>query len=222
LRAAVAWLTFPPLLVTVSTGTTDVLLAALLVVALLLWRRPGWSTAALSGAVWFKLVPLAIVPLALARLHGRALRRAAVAFALVSAAMTACLLALGGIDAPLRMVRAVGFQFSRGSQHTIWSVVGNVPFQQLVEAATVALIVGSVIRARRDALFAADRARVAAVAGAALLGLQISANYWNYMYLVWAFPFIAVSLLRDVAPAATAPGTRARVRERVPSIPTAR
>jgi hypothetical protein len=196
-RTAIAWLTFPPLLVTVSTGTTDVLLAALLVIVLLLWRRPGWSSAALSAAVWFKLVPLAIVPLLFARLRGRSARRAVVALAAVSSALIACLLLLGGIDAPLRMVSAMAFQFTRGSQHTLWAVIGNVPLQQLAEAATVALIVGSVIRARRDPAFAGDRARLAAVCGAALLGLQISANYWNYMYLVWAFPFIAISLLRD-------------------------
>jgi hypothetical protein len=167
------------------------------VIVLLLWRRPGWSSAALSAAVWFKLVPLAIVPLLFARLRGRAARRAVVALAAVSSALIACLLLLGGIDAPLRMVSAMAFQFTRGSQHTLWAVIGNVPLQQLAEAATVALIVGSVIRARRDPAFAGDRARLAAVCGAALLGLQISANYWNYMYLVWAFPFIAISLLRD-------------------------
>jgi hypothetical protein len=197
LRIAIAALTFPPLLVTVSTGTTDVLLAGLLILVLLLWRRPGWSVAALSGAVWFKLVPLAIVPVLFARLRGRATWRAVAALATVSGAMVACLLLLGGAGAPIRMISAMAFQFTRGSQHTLWAVIGSVPLQQLAQAATLALIVGSVIRARRDPAFAADRGRVAAVCGAALLGLQISANYWNYMYLVWAFPFIALSLLRD-------------------------
>jgi hypothetical protein len=202
LRNAIVWLTFPPLLVTVSTGTTDVLLAALLVIVLMLWRRPAWSAAALSGAVWFKLVPLAILPMLFARLSGRPAWRALAALAVVSAGMLACLLLLGGIDAPQRMISAMTFQFTRGSQHTLWAVIGDVPLQQLAQAATLALIVGSVIRARRDPAFAADRPRVAAVCGAALLGLQISANYWNYMYLVWAFPFIALSLLGDVPRAA--------------------
>ena len=34
------WLAFPPLLITASTGTTDVVLAAMLAIAVLLWRRP--------------------------------------------------------------------------------------------------------------------------------------------------------------------------------------
>jgi hypothetical protein len=219
LRAAIAWMTFPPLLVTVSTGTTDVALAALLVAVLLLWRRPGWSAAALSAAAWFKLVPLALVPLLLSRLRGRALGQASAAIVAISAGMAGCLVALGGLPAPARMVTAMAFQFSRGSQHTVWAVIGSVPLQQLVEAATIALIVGAAIRLRRDPALAADRARTAAVAGAALLGLQVAANYWNYMYLVWVFPFLAVSLLGEGRrlPRAAAPFTAP-----APSIPTGR
>ncbi len=194
LRSAIAWLTFPPLIVTISTGTSDVALAAMLVGALLLWRRPGWSAAAVSGAAWFKLTPLAILPLLLARLRGRALVRAVAAIALTSAVMVAFLVALGGAGAPLRMLSAMTFQFTRGSQHNLWAVIGSVPLQQLAEAATVALIVGVVVRMRRDRALAEDRARLAGVAAAILIGLQISANYWSYLYLVWAFPFIAVSL----------------------------
>lgn len=205
LRSAVAWLTFPPLLVTVSTGTSDVALAALLVGVLMLWRRPAWSTGLLTVAAWFKLVPLAIAPLIIARLRGRALGRAGLAAVLVSTGMLAVLFALGGLDAPAQMLKAMSFQFSRGSEHTLWAVIGSRPLQQLIEAATVALIVAGVSLVRTDPSLHRDRARIAAIAGATLLGLQIAANYWNYMYLVWAFPFVALSLLRDpwaIGPAA--------------------
>jgi hypothetical protein len=194
-RATIAWLTFPPLLVTVTTGTTDVALAALLVGTLILWRRAGWGGGALSGAAWFKLVPVAVMPLMLARLRGRALARAAVAIAFTSAIAVALLVILGGPGAPERMWTAISFQFTRGSQHSLWAVTGSVQIQQLAEAATVALIVGAVLRIRRDQALAEDRARIAAVAAAVLLGLQISANYWNYAYLVWVFPFLSLSLL---------------------------
>jgi Glycosyltransferase family 87 len=195
LRTMIAWLTFPPLLVTVTTGTTDVALAAMLVAVLLLWRRPGWSAAAVSGAAWFKLVPLALVPLLLARLRGRALACALAAIAITSAIMVTLLLALGGPVAPIRMLSAMSFQFTRGSQRSLWTVIGSVPLQQLAEAATVALIFGAVIRIRRDRVLSEDRGRIAGIAAAALLGLQISGNYWDYTYLVWAFPLIALSLL---------------------------
>ncbi len=73
LRAAVAWLAFPPLLITASTGTTDVALAAMLVFAVLLWRRPAACSAMLAVAGWFKLAPFALLPVCVAPLRGRRL-----------------------------------------------------------------------------------------------------------------------------------------------------
>ncbi len=202
LRAAIAVLAFPPMLVTVSTGTTDVALAAMLVAVLALWHRPGWGATVLSGAAWFKVAPLAIMPLLLARLRGRELIRGAAAVSLSGGVMVAALIGLGGLGAPGRMLSAISFQFTRASPHTLWAVVGSVPLQQLAEAATVALVVGAAVRLRDDRALADDRVRMAAIAGAALLGVQIAANYWNYMYLVWAVPFIALSLLGEArAPA---------------------
>jgi hypothetical protein len=197
LRTTIAWLTFPPLLVTVTTGTTDVALAAMLVGSLVLWRRPGWSAAAASGAAWFKAVPVAVLPLLLARLRGRDLARATAAVAVSSAIMIGVLIALGGGDGPAQMLSAMSFQFTRGSQHTLWTFVPSVPLQQLVQAATIALLVGAVIRIRQERALADDRARIAALAGAVLIGFQISGNYWSYFYLVWVFPFLALSLLAD-------------------------
>lgn len=195
LRLAIAWLAFPALLVTVSTGTNDVLLAAILVGVLLLWQRPASSSAALSAAAWFKLTPAVLLPLWLARLRGKSLARGALAVIVSSVVLSASLVALGGLDAPLRMVSAMGFQFTRSSPQTVWAIVGHVPLQQLAEAATLALIVGASIRLRRDDLLASDLHRLAAISGAVLLGVLISANYWNYMYLVWIVPFLLTSVL---------------------------
>jgi Glycosyltransferase family 87 len=195
LRGGIAWLAFPPLLVTVSTGTTDVALAAMLVGVLLLWRRPAGSVATLAGAAWFKLVPVALLPLWLARLRGRALLRATAAAAAVTAVFVGLLVVLGGVHSPLTMASAVTFQFTRSSPHTLWALTGSVPLQQLVQAATLAVLVGGVVRIRRDRAFGDDRARLAALGAAVLIGLQVAANYWNYMYLVWVLPFLLVSIL---------------------------
>jgi hypothetical protein len=128
--------------------------------------------------------------------------------------MVAVLVALGGLDAPVRMVNAMTFQFTRGSQRSIWTLIGSPPIQQLAEAATVALIVGAVVRIRRDRVLADDLGRIAAIAAAVLLGLQISANYWNYSYLVWVFPFLALSLVADerALPDGTRPSLRTPTR----------
>lgn len=194
LRTAIAVLAFPPLLVTVSTGTTDVVLAGMLAGALVLWHRPAWGAAVLSGAAWFKASPVLLVPLLLAPQRGRALARGLLAVLGVSLLMLAALVAVGGAGAPGEMLRAIGFQLTRSSPHTLWALVGSVPLQQLAEAATLALVAGAAVRLRRDPALAADRTRVAALAAAVLLGLQLAASYWTYMYLVWALPFLVVAL----------------------------
>ncbi len=194
LRSVVAWLAFPPLLLTVSTGTTDVLLALIIVGAVLLWRRPTASTGLLAAGAWFKLFPVVLLPLWLARLRGWALTRALAATAAISATMVALLLALGGPHALTAMVHALGYQDSRVDPRSLWGQIGSVPLQQLAQAATVALIAGSAVRVRRDPVLAGDRARIAGLSAAILLGVQISAGYWVSLYLVWTFPLLALSL----------------------------
>jgi hypothetical protein len=190
LRAAIAWLTFPPLLVAVSTGTSDVLLAAVLIGALLLFRKPAISATVLSAGAWFKLAPAALIPLWLAPLGREQRTRAVAGVALVSLAMVAAIVALGGPGGAGDMVHAIGFQASRPPLNSLWSVTGSVPLQQLTEAATLALIAGAVVMLRRDPQLAGDRRRVAALGGAVMLGLQMSSSYWTFMYLVWALPFL--------------------------------
>jgi hypothetical protein len=195
LRTAIAWMTFPPLLVTVSTGTSDVVLGALLVGALVFWRRPAAGTAMLSFAAWFKAVPAVLLPLWLASRRGTALARALVGCVIVSAAMVGALLALGGVGGLGQMVDAMRFQLTRQSPQTLWNFVGSVPLQQFAQAATLALLAGGMVRVWRDRDLAADCARFSGLCAAVLLGVQISGNYWSFMYLAWVFPFLVLSLL---------------------------
>jgi hypothetical protein len=199
LRMAIAWLTFPPMLLTVSTGTTDVALAAMLLAALLLWRRPAAATTVLAVGGWFKLYPVALIPAAIAPLRGRALWRALLGVALVTTAMIAALVAIGGTTGVGQMVHAMVYQVSRTDPHSLWAWVGSVPLQQLAQAATLALIAGAFVVFRRDPSLARDRTRVAALFAAVLLGLQIAAGYWTYLYLTWVLPFVVLSLLSDQA-----------------------
>jgi hypothetical protein len=210
LRAAIALLAFPPLLATVSTGTTDVVLAALLIVTLLLWRRPGWASAALTGAAWFKAAPVLAVPLLFSRLRGRGWLRALLAGAVVSGVCVGVLVALGGPSGPDRMLSAIGFQFTRSSPYTLWTFVGSEPLQQLAEALTLALVAGAAVKLRRDARLADDPTRLAALFGAVLLGAQIAASFWNYMYLVWALPFLILALFPRPAEGALVAGSPKR------------
>jgi hypothetical protein len=195
LRAALAWLTFPPVLITVSTGTTDPLLAFMVLIAVLLWRRPAACAALLTAAGWFKLAPAALLPLALARLRGRSLAAAVAAVVATSAPVVVLVLALGGAHGALVMAHAVAFQFSRGSPQSVWTALGISRLQPIGEAAVLALIAGAAVRWRREPELALDRSRAAALAAAILIGLELSANYWAFLYLVWLLPLLCVSVL---------------------------
>jgi hypothetical protein len=195
LRAAIAWLSFPALLVTVSTGSSDAVLAAILLAAILVWRRPAAASAVVAAGAWFKLVPVALLPLVLAPLRGRRLLSAIAAIVVVSLVALVPLLAVGGVGAIGAMAHAVGYQAVRASPQSIWAVTGSVPLQQLVQAATLAIVVGAAVQLLRYPSLASDRVRIAALCAAVVIGLQLSASYWTYMYFCWALPGLMLSLL---------------------------
>jgi hypothetical protein len=209
LRAALIWLSFPALLITVSTGTTDVVLAVLLLFAVLLWRRPDASCAMLAVAGWFKLAPFALVPIWLAPLRGRRLLTGLAGLAGVSLAMVALLVGFGGTGGPAAMVHALAFQFSRGSPQSLWTVLGVGWLQPLAQAGALALIAGATVRLWRHPELAADRVRIAALAAAVLLALQLVAAYWAFLYIAWVAPLMAVSVLAEPAPHARRTEARA-------------
>jgi hypothetical protein len=204
LRAALAWLAFPPLLITASTGTTDVVLAAMLAIAVLLWRRPAASSALLVVAGWFKLAPFALLAVSLAPLRGRRLVSSLIVIGAVSVIPIAIVLALGGLNGPSEMAHAVAYQFSRGSNQSVWSALGIERLQPLGQAGVLGLIGAAVVKLRQQPELARERDRMAALAAAILIGLQLAADYWAFLYLVWAVPLAFSALLADRTEAQTA------------------
>jgi hypothetical protein len=199
LRAALAWLAFPPLLITVSTGTTDPVLAAMLALAVLLWRRPALCSGLLAAAGWFKFAPFVIVPVALAPLRGKRLVGAVAAIALVSLPLLGLLVALGGAGGPIAMAHSMSYQFTRGSMQSVWGAVGIADAQPFGQGCVLGLIAGSVVWLRRHSHHAAERRRMAALSAAILIGLQLSADYWAFLYLAWVMPLIGCSVLGESA-----------------------
>jgi len=197
LRAALAWLTFPPLLAVISTGTTDVVLAAMVAGALLLWRRPTACSAMLAAAGWFKLAPFALLPVCLAPLRGRRLAAAVTAIGAVSAPLVGLLLVLGGAHGLEAMLHAMSYQFSRGAEQSIWGALRIEALQPIGQACVLGLITAAVVRLQQARELTRDRARMAALATAILIGLQLAADYWAFLYLVWIAPALCASLLAD-------------------------
>jgi uncharacterized membrane protein len=224
LRAAIAVLSFPALLITASSGTSDVVMAAMLALAILLWRRPGAGAAVLALAGWFKLAPFALVPVFLAPLRGRRLMRALAALAAVSLACAGLLIALGGIAGPADMLHAISYQFTRGSLQSTWSALGIEGAQPLAQACVLGLIAAACVKLRRRPRLAHDRARVAALGAATLIALQLTADYWAFLYVVWFVPLVCLSLfgaelqpVRAPAPVATSAAPRLHAADPVPA-----
>jgi hypothetical protein len=199
-QAALAWLAFPTLLMTTSTGTTDLALGGLLLGAVLLWRRPVAACGVIAVAGWFKLAPFLLLPLWLAPLRGRQLVRALAAVGVISGAVLGVVLALGGVGAMPQMLHAIGYQFSRGSPQSFPSAFGLSALQPVGEALVLATVAAATLAIARDPS-AFDARRMSALAAVALIGLQLSANYWSVLYLAWLGPLLITSLLGAAEPA---------------------
>ena len=202
-RLAVAWLSFPPVVIAASAGSNDLVAAALVAWAVALFAHAGRSTAALALAASVKLAPVVALPIWILRARGRGLLRAALAAAGAAAAVTVWVLVLGGAGGLADMADALSFQAERGSLLSLWSLTDAAVGQVAVQAAVVTLVVVAAVQVRRDGALARDPRRICALAAAVLIGVQLGANYWTYAYLPWVFPLVAFALLAGRARPAT-------------------
>ena len=105
----------------------------------------------------------------------------------------------------------IGFQLSRADVFSAWALhPGLAPVKLLVEAAVAGLAVGLVFfpRGRRSL------SQVSALAAALVIGVQLPALHWFYLYIVWFLPFVLVAVVAGephapaVAPELVAGDTR--------------
>jgi hypothetical protein len=151
---------------------------------------------ALTAGVWIKLAPLALVSLWLVRTRGRSLVRSLAALGGLSATLLVWIVVLAGPAGIGHMLHALSFQFDRGTLQSAWALLGAGAAQQVAQAATIGLAAWAALEARHTAM---DPARLAALCGAVLAALQLSASNWSYLYVVWLFPCAAVALIADRA-----------------------
>jgi hypothetical protein len=221
LRAVLAWFAFPPVLLAASGGSNDLLLAACLAWMLALRTRAGSSLLLLAMGVWVKLVP--VILLAIWLPYRRDLTRACIAPAVLSAALTGVLLALGGLSGVSSMLGAMTFQFQRGSFFAPWYTFDVGWLQPLAQAGVIAVLLAAILHLRAEPSARRDLVRMSALAGALLLGVQLAANYWTWSYLPWVLPFLAVALLTaEGRTPATRSTSKARAKRASPTTPPAR
>ena len=115
------------------------------------------------------------------------------AFAAAFLLTVAVLLAWPAIDPGLGTVfeRTITYQSDRDSPFSLWGQVPSLePLRTAILVATglLALIVAFI--PKRKSLI-----QVAALGAALLISLQLTAQHWFYLYLVWFYPLLLVAMM---------------------------
>ena len=197
---AFAWAAYPYTAYALQANANDSLVAALVVAALLVLGSPPARGAIAALGALTKFAPLSLVPLLAAGprtglaapdpetgegpLTTRRLRALAL-FALGFAAAAALVLVQTALDPglPTFFERTIANQVDRDSPFSVWGQVPSLDWLQLalqVGAAALALALAFVPRAR-------SLPAVAALAAAVLIAVQITADHWFYLYILWFF-----------------------------------
>ena len=91
---------------------------------------------------------------------------------------------------PTLWERTIGYQAGRESPFSIWGQVPSLaPLRTgaLIATALLALVVAFLPRHK-------SLRQVAALGAALLIALQLTAEHWFYLYIVWFYPLLLVAL----------------------------
>lgn len=213
-----AWVAYPYTDYALQSNANDSLVAALVLGALLLLSSPLGRGAMTALAALTKFAPLALAPLfAAGPRAGLASRdpdtgrgpldrrrvRAVGLYALAFVGVGAAALVPVALDPGIATMweRTVEQQVGRESPFSLWGQEpGLEPLRigLMVATAALALAVAFVPRQRSPE-------RVAALAAAILVALQLTAEHWFYLYIVWFLPALLVALTAPAPAARTVP-----------------
>ena len=85
--------------------------------------------------------------------------------------------------------RTIAYQAGRDSPFSIWGQVKSLePLRIAILTAVGALSILLAFRPRHKNLV-----QVAALGAALLIGLQLTAHHWFYLYIVWFYPLLLVA-----------------------------
>jgi hypothetical protein len=119
-------------------------------------------------------------------------RRSVPLFAAAFAGAAALLLLWPALDPGLHTFydRTIAYQADRNSPFSIWGQAPSLePLRVALLAVTGALALAFAFRPRRKSL-----TQLAALGAALLILLQITAQHWFYLYIVWFYPLLLVAL----------------------------
>ena len=219
---AYAWLAFPFTIYVTNSGSNDALPAALILFALALHARPAARGALTMAAGLSKFAPLALLPLMAT--HGmrdgwllRSTRWKRFGLFALGALLVLGLAAAITLPttAPATLwERTVGYQVGREAPFSVWGFYGGgwEIAQRVVQAATLFGAVAVAFVPRRD-----DLVGLAALAGAVMVAVELSATYWFYLYIIW---FLGPALVAFLARPALSGLPVSRPRAEAPALST--
>jgi hypothetical protein len=195
LALAYGWVSYPYTLFPLMSNTNDTLVSMLVVFALLAITSAPARGALTALAAAAKFAPVALAPL-FATGRGESRLRSwtwfTIAFATVVIAMVLPFIPVkGGFDT--FWSQTIGFQFTRESPFSIWGQnPGLDPLLTVVKLGVAALAVAVAFVPRQR-----STAQVAALGAAVLIGTQLVAIHWFYLYIDWFIPFALVALFHE-------------------------
>jgi hypothetical protein len=211
---AFGWAAYPYTAYALESNSNDTLVAALLVATLLVLSRPVAKGVMAGLATLTKFAPVLLAPMLLTwRPAGPvapgdppppAVAKASSGvvppnappaggkFVLAFAFTIAALMTWPAIDPGLSIVyeRTIAYQSDRDSPFSLW---GQVPD---LEPLRIAILVAVGIFAIALAFWPKEKklTQVAALGAALLIGLQLTAQHWFYLYIVWFYPLLLVAM----------------------------
>jgi hypothetical protein len=210
---ATAWAAFPFTAYALESNTNDALVAAMLIWGLVVAARPLGRGLLLGLAVAAKLTPAILIPLWWRHPYPRGQRRHGwLWFAAgigLAALLTGWVILLGGLAGIHTFwTRTVSYQLGRQTPFSIWGQYPGLRPVQLALIAIVAVAAIALVRWPRER----DLLTLTALSGTLMIGLQLTLNYWFYLYIPWFLPFVLVATVPHwprPLPVAPAPATDA-------------
>jgi hypothetical protein len=196
------WAAFPYTAYVLESNSNDALVSVLLVAILLALARPAARGALAALATFTKFAPALLAPMLLTH---RATRRSLLLFGGAFAGVSVAVMLWPAIDPGLAAFyeRTISYQADRDSPFSIWGQVeGLEPLRLAIGAAVAALGLLFAFRPRQKSLV-----QVAALGAALLIGAQLVAEHWFYLYIVWFYPllFVALATVGERSPLSRAP-----------------
>ncbi len=199
---AFGWAAYPYTAYVLESNSNDALVSVFLIAVLLALSRPMLRGSMAALATFAKFVPALLVPMLLTykpRVEGElrpegadtAPSRSLLKFILGFTLVTIVVMAWPAINPGLHTFyeRTITYQADRDSPFSIWGQVGLEPLRLTILAAVGLASLALAFRPRDKTL-----TQVAALGAALIIGIQLTAQHWFYLYIVWFYPLLLVAM----------------------------